>query len=219
MMNLRIFLITMFFSSSLLGQQRQCSCLTNGDTPENTIECKITTLKNGYKLYWQFNCDAVWLTLENKRHKKVIIDHVPKLYQNLTYRLGFGLVREFENSLLFRHSCPANGPCNYTLINKYSGQPIKRFGVLIDNPGKDYQYNFVVYLSHAKNYMKIYFPDSKKLLQIPVDKKDFFYPVPEDQFDKIRLTKKTVILTYETSRSQTESVTKTKTFNIGKYSR
>lgn len=217
-MTLRVVIISIFFSNSILAQSKQCGCATNRNLAGNNIECTTTNLTNGYKLYWQFNCNFIWLTLETKQSKKIIIDRVDTMFQDLVYRLGFNLVKEFKSTLLFTYGCPANGPCNYILIDKYSGRKLKKFGVLIGAPQKGDEYNFVIYLSPMKDYLRVYFPDSGKLLQIPVDKQDFFYTVPEYQFDQIQLHKNVITLTYETSRSPSKSVTKTQKIDISKYS-
>jgi hypothetical protein len=155
-------MITIFFSYSLFGQSKQCDCSNDSLITKYTVKCKTTYLKNGSKLYWQFDCDKIWLTLQTK-NKKIIIDRVPIEYYNLTYRLGYHLVREFKTSLLFRGGCPANGPCEYTLIDKTSGLKIKQFGQIVDSPIKDYPYDFVIYLSKANDLLKIYFPDKRKV--------------------------------------------------------
>ena len=36
----------------------------------STISCETAKFKNGSKLYWQFNCDRIWLTLEDVKGKK-----------------------------------------------------------------------------------------------------------------------------------------------------
>lgn len=174
---------------------------------------------NGDKLYWQYNCRSIWLTLQTTKNKKIIIDHVDTAYHSFAYRLGYNLIKEFNNSLLFSSRCPANGPCNYVLVDKNSGRIIRKFNVLINEPRKGYELNFVAYLPNLKNYIVLYFPDSKKQLQIPIDKNGLFWSTPEYQFEEIQIKDNTAILTYETSRSQDKSVRKTKTIDIGKYIR
>jgi len=217
-MSARIFFFFLFISSSLFGQQKQCGCTTDSLMNEYTTDCKTTYLTNGFRLYWQFSCNNIWLTLQTK-YKKIIIDKVPVEYYSYTYRLGFHLLKEFKNSLLFREDCPANGPCSYTLINKFTGQKIKEFGQIVGSPVKNYPYNFVVYLSGANDLLKIYFPDTGKLLQKHINKNDFFYTVPIDQFDSIQLNKGNLLLSYETSSNDGISHKKKIIIGISKYSR
>lgn len=108
----------------LYGQKKQCHC--DKDTLMNnaTVSCETRMLKNKAQLYWQYNCDKIWLTLETSKGKKTTIDKVPVEYYGYTYRLGFHFVKEFNNSILFRSGCAANGPCIYTLIDKTTGKKI-----------------------------------------------------------------------------------------------
>jgi len=76
-------------------------------------------------MYWQFNCDNIWLTLENKSGNKFKIDEVPVDLYGYTYRLGYHLIKEYKNNLLFRSGCAATGPCSYILIDKNNGKKRK----------------------------------------------------------------------------------------------
>ncbi len=89
-------------------------------------------------------------------------------------RLGYTLIKEFKNSLLFRSGCPANGPCIYTLVDKTSGNKIKTFNQLIcidtdvqfENPHK-YNYDFIVYFSKNYDHLIVYFVESKRTYSVP----------------------------------------------------
>lgn len=148
---------------SLYGQKKQCHC--DKDTLMNnaTVSCETRMLKNKAQLYWQYNCDKIWLTLETNKGKNITIDEVPVEYYGYTYRLGFHFVKEFKNSILFRSGCAANGPCIYTLIDKTTGKKIKEFGQLIciDTDFQDekkYHLEFLVYAdsSYKKIMVSIY---------------------------------------------------------------
>jgi hypothetical protein len=84
-----LFLLLLLLLKPSYGQQKQCGCKTDTLINQFTTECKTRLLGNGSKLYWQFNCDSIWLTLQNKNGKKIIIDTVPIEYYPYTYRLGF----------------------------------------------------------------------------------------------------------------------------------
>lgn len=187
----------------LHAQKRQCYC--DKDTMMNhaTTNCNIRKLSNNSKLYWQYNCDKIWLTLENRNGTKVILDTVEKTLYGYTSRLGYHLIKEFQNNLLFRSGCPANGSCIYTLINKDTGKKIKEFGQLIcidtdiqyDNPHK-YNHNFVVYLSNTSDHLIIEFINTNKKLKIPFK----FLPsqiIPEYQFKKLSLKGNILTISYE----------------------
>ena len=104
--------------SHSFGQQKECYCSKDTLMNTATTNCKTIPLKNKSKLYWQYNCTKIWLTLEDSIGQKRILDEVPVELYGYTYRLGFQLIKEFDETILFRGGCAANGPCTYTLINK-----------------------------------------------------------------------------------------------------
>jgi hypothetical protein len=59
-----------------------------------TVSCETRILKNKAKLYWQYNCDNIWLTLQTIKGKKIKLDEVPIELYGYTYRLGFHVVKE-----------------------------------------------------------------------------------------------------------------------------
>ena len=190
-----LFLVLLFSLKFSYGQQKQCSCKTDTLINHFTTDCKTTLLRNGSKLYWQFNCDSIWLTLQDKNGKKIIIDTVPIEYYAYTYRLGYRLVKEYENTLLFRSGCPANGSCNFNLVDKSSGKKLKQFGELIYDHDKEKFYDFIIYFS-SKNYLTIYFIDDNKKYNIRINGDNFTSVVPEYQFDKINLSNNILTLVY-----------------------
>lgn len=193
----------------VFGQKKQCHC--DKDTLMNgaTTSCKTIVLKNKSKLYWQYNCNRIWLTLENRRGKKTVLDEVTVEYFGYTYRLGFHLIKEFDNTILFRSGCPANGPCIYTLIDKTTGKKVNEFGQLIciDTDVRDdkkYKFDFIVYFSENYAKLKIYFVNSKKTLTIPFDAKrnNLTSVVPEQQFEKMNLERNILKIYYTTSENR-----------------
>ena len=193
----------------LFSQKKQCFCEKDTLMNDATIDCATTILGNKSKLYWQFNCTRIWLTLENVNGRKVVLDEVPVEYYGYTYRLGFHLVKEFEKSILFRSGCPANGPCTYLLIDKSSGKQIAEFGQLICidtdlRDSKKYQFDFVVYFSEDYGKMEIYYVNSKKRLIIPFDteRNNFTSIIPEYQFDRMDLNGDMLTLDYTTDEQE-----------------
>ena len=193
----------------LYGQKKQCHC--DKDTLMNnaTVSCETRMLKNKAQLYWQYNCDKIWLTLETSKRKKITIDKVPVEYYGYTYRLGFHFVKEFNNSILFRSGCAANGPCIYTLIDKTTGKKIDEFGQLIciDTDIKDekkYQFEFFVYADSNYKKIIIYYPETKKVLKVPFDfeKNNVTAVIPEYQFDRIEVSGNILTLYYTTSENK-----------------
>lgn len=189
---------------------------------EATVSCDTTIFSNKAKLYWQYNCDRIWLTLENANGQKNVIDEVPVELYGYTYRLGFHLIKEFDKTVLFRSGCPANGPCIYTLIDKNNGNTVKEFGQLICidtdiklNNAHKYNFDFVVYLSDTTDYLVIYYIDSNKTLKVPFREK-LTSIIPQHQFE-MTLNNNILTVTYELDDN------KRKTLNINlndkKYSR
>lgn len=193
----------------LYGQKKQCHC--DKDTLMNnaTVSCETRMLKNKAQLYWQYNCDKIWLTLETNKGKNITIDEVPVEYYGYTYRLGFHFVKEFNNSILFRSGCAANGPCIYTLIDKTTGKKIDEFGQLIciDTDIKDekkYPFEFLVYADSNYKRIIIYYPDTKKVLKVPFDfeKNNVTAVIPEYQFDRMEVSGNILTLYYTTSENK-----------------
>jgi len=189
---------------------------------EATVSCDTTIFSNKAKLYWQYNCDRIWLTLENSKGQKSVIDEIPVELYGYTYRLGFHLIKEFDKTVLFRSGCPANGPCIYTLIDKNNGKKVKEFDQLIcidtdirrSNAHK-YNFDFVVYLSDTTNNLIIYYVDKNKILKVPFNENRT--PQIQPKFNDMVLHHNVLTLSYKLDNN-----TK-KTLNINlndkKYSR
>lgn len=190
----------------IYGQKKQCYCDKDTTMNNATVSCMTRILKNKTKLYWQYNCNKIWLTFETIKGKKIILDEVPVEYYGYTYRLGFNFVKEFDKSVLFRSGCPANGPCIYTLIDKITGKKIDEFGQLIciDTDvkyDKKYQFDFLVYADNSYKNIIIHYPDKKQELTIPFDfqRNNLTAVNPEYQFDHMIQNGNLLTLYYTTS--------------------
>jgi hypothetical protein len=168
-----------------------------------TTNCKTTILKNKSKLYWQYNCNQIWLTLEDVNGVKTIINEVEVEYYPYSFRLGFHLIKEFDKTLLFRSGCPANGSCIYTLIDKKTGKKVHEFGQLICidaeiREGTKYQFDFIVYPDKNYKNLIIDYINVKRKLKIPFDfqKNNLTAVVPEYQFDKMKMNRNILTLLY-----------------------
>ncbi|MEZ7503687.1 hypothetical protein [Flavobacterium sp. Arc2] len=198
-------ILLLFVFCQLFGQKKQCFCDKNTLMNGSTISCETIKLKNNSKLYWQYNCDRIWLTLENTEGNKVTVDEVDIDLYNYTHRLGFHLIKEYENTLLFRSGCSASGPCSYILIDKNNGEKIDEYGQLIcidtdslwSEVSRKYEFDFIVYLSQDSDDLIIYFIDTKQTIKIPFKEK-FTAIVPEQQFDKMSLDNSILTLFYST---------------------
>lgn len=164
-----------------------------------TVSCDETDLRYGAKLYWQYSCDRIWLTLEKKNGRKIVLDEMPVDLFGYTYRLGYYFSKEYEKHLLFRSGCPANGACNFILVNKETGKIEKEFGELIYNHDTDTFYDFVLYFDYKSNtdYSIIAeFIDTNRKFEIPVNSSYLTEIHPEYQFEKVSYENQLISLTY-----------------------
>lgn len=203
---LSIFVVLLFS-----GQKKQCFCAENPEMNTATISCETTILKNGAKLYWQYNCEKIWLTLENKK-KKIQIDQIDVSDFGITYRIGYHFIKEYERSVLFRRGCGATGPCSYILIDKNTGKKLKEFNQLIaidtdvkmDDP-QPYSFPFVVYLSTETADLIVYFIDAQKTIKVPFKGKLTFI-IPENQFIEMKIIDNSVIITYQAENGKNKAI-------------
>ena len=120
-----------------IGKTNPCFCENDSLINNYTVSCDTTIFSNNAKLYWQFNCDRIWLTLENENGQQTIIDTIPIGLYAYTYRLGFHLIKEFDQL------------------------------ICIDTEDDKYNFDFIVYLSEKTDYLIIYYVDNCKTLQVP----------------------------------------------------
>jgi hypothetical protein len=163
---------------------------------DKPVDCETTFLKNGIRLYWQFNCQNIWLTMETQGGKKYVIDNIDPELSAYTYRLGYELVKEYKSSLLFRSGCAANGPCDFNLIDTRTGKKIKSFGELIYGREDEKFFNCLVYFA-TPNSLGLYYVDTKKEYRIPIDGSRFIAVIPEYQFCDVRIIKGKLVLSYD----------------------
>ena len=222
-----ILVLLLFGYTYSYGQKKQCLCGKDPVMNEATTDCETIKLKNGTRLYWQYNCKRIWYTLQNPKGRKIVIDEMPVDLFGYTFRLGFHFIKEFKKGVLFRGGCPANGPCNYTLIDKNNGRLLKSFDQLIQidtdifsEPPHPYEYNFVVYFSEKYDRLKIFYIDTKRTLSIPfvAEKNGFDYISPEYQFKKMILKGSLLTLRYVTVEKENRELRiDLKTGKYGRY--
>jgi hypothetical protein len=196
---LTILLFVIFFNA-VEAQPRQCGCATD-TLITDVVNCHTRKLKNGAELFYQFNCDSVWLTLKTANKRKHILYLMKgKTYKELfgyTFRLGYNFCHEFDKYLLFRNACPANGPCNFTLVNKTTGKIFKELGELIYDHKTNKFYDFILYLSDkSKQKLVIYYPDKNKKYFISLDNFDSRGYAPEYDFDEVGVQNNILTLRY-----------------------
>jgi hypothetical protein len=140
-------------------------------------------------------------------------------YYSYTYRLGYQLAREFNKTILFRSGCPANGPCNFVLVDKKSGQKVHEFGELIYDHEIDSPFSapFILYFTNnSLSTIMLYYIDSDKKYKIAVDGNQFKGTIPEYEIDNIKVTEDLLTFTmpYYDKRKWT---TKTVSVDLKKY--
>jgi hypothetical protein len=188
--------------------KKNCGCETDTLMNQSTTTCDTIFLKDQNKLYYQFNCDSIWLTLERSEGRKIIIDSWSDGFKELYgyhYRLGYHLSKEYDKYLLFRRGCPANGPCSFVLIDKITGQHVRELGELIYDHEHETFYDFVIYFKE-ENVIAVDFIDQPKIIEIPVNGKHFNGMTPEYQFDKIHYDGKILQLTYEYDKGKISTI-------------
>lgn len=176
-----------------------CGCVKDSLITEYTTDCDTVTLKNQSKLYYQFNCDSIWLTLEQKNGLKKILYQEKenfKQYYGIQYRLKYFLSKEYKNTVLFRSGCPANGPCNFVLVDKNTGVLKRQLGELIYEHDPRTFYDFIIYFSNDYKSITVEFVDTGRKIKTNVKKEDFNAIIPEYQFDKIKYTNGIITLGY-----------------------
>lgn len=182
-------------------QNNICFCENDSLMNHTTVSCDTTILNNKSKLYWQYNCDGIWLTLENVNKQKTTIDSLSKDLYPLTYRIGYHMIKEFDKTILFRSNCPATGGnCSYSLIDKFNGKKVKEFDhlICIDTEDDSYKLDFIVYLSKTKKQLVIYYVDNNKIFKIPFTENLSFTVSPQQQFEEMSLKNNILELKYRT---------------------
>ena len=188
------------YTPSAWAQQKQCFCAKDTSMNKAIISCETQVLSHGAKLYWQFNCTRIWLTLQQPSGKKMVLDEVPVDLFGYTYRLGYHFIKEFNETVLFRYGCPANGPCVYVLRNKFSGKKVREFSQLIHIDtdvfeDKPYPFDFVVYFSEKNDTLVVHNLNTNKIIQVPFT--DTLHAhVPEYQFTNMRVSGTELTLVY-----------------------
>lgn len=216
-------LVLLFFFSQSFGQKKPCFCEKDSLMSE-AVNCDTIFLKNHSKLYWQLNCIRIWLTIENAKKTKIVIDEPDVNLYQYTYRTGFHLIREYKNSILFRSGCGANGPCSYILIDKTTGKRIQEYGQLIcidtdsqyDKKSYQYPFDFIVYLDDdvkGVQNLVVYYIDTKKTIKVPFKEK-LSAGIPEQQFDSMTVKNNVLTILYETDDNPKKSIK----INLDKYS-
>lgn len=195
--------------------QNICSC-DSSEYQNHSVDCDIDTLISGDLLYYQHNCDSIWLTLEKDDRKIILFSTEPDLHQ-YHYRLDPQLVNEFEKHLLFRFGCPANGPCGHFAVDIETGKKTAEYYELIFK-GQGDETNFVVGLDYMQ--IKVFSLITNEIDSIPFDSKRLTSIIPEYQFDEGQIKNGILILPYSYRDVKTDELkNKIVEIEIKKYNR
>lgn len=169
---MKTFAILFLSCFSTLISAQICSCSEMPDLQE-LITCKTTTFQNGAKIYWEFDCNASWITFENGGLKKKIFE-LDKTEMEFSGRLGYKSWTEWENSFLIENSVVSGccQPDEYILYNKNNGDKISDLGTLVylEKTGKQ---PFVLTFKRNEDLLFTNLSDNKSyVVKIPKDKID-----------------------------------------------
>ena len=219
---IKLFFIFLILTTSTYAQKQSKSCGCVKDSLLNDlVTCEEKILKDKSTIYYQFDCDSIWLTLKNIKGQKKILyslsgdDYI--VFGPLNYRLGYYFVQEFNQELLFRWSCPATGACSYILVNKQSGKPTQEFNNLIFDLNKESNNDFLIYFED-QNTLAVQFVDLKERIQIQINSEHFTQIIPEFQFVEISVVNKTLVMTYDYDENGIDKTGKIEQ-NISRYIR
>lgn len=217
------FLTTLFLFLCLhsFAQKGQCFCADDSTIESPGITCDTTFLSDHSKLYWQYNCEEAWLTLEKSNGQKLTLDNFSSELYGQAIRVGYEFIKEYEKSILFRGGCTSNEYCLYMLIDKNTGKEINLFNQLICIYTEDnqYKFDFVVYLSDTTEHLIIHYIDSDKILKVPFKEKftEFVEIALEDHFETMTLENNILTINYESDAHEKKKLTID--LNDKKYSR
>lgn len=125
-------LLIVIFSLFLhLVYSQNCGCSKKPEL-KNLISCQATVFKNKAKIYWEYNCNASWITFQKGKIRRKIYS-LDKNTMEFTTRLGYIQWTEYKNSFLIENS-KASGCCDpheYILYSKETGKKIAELGTAI----------------------------------------------------------------------------------------
>jgi len=137
----------------------------------NLISYDTIKLKGNSSVYYQFNCDASWLTYENSKGRKTVLYFLDSELIDLTYKLGWQVWKDFDESVLFvaRETSGLPTTLYYTLFNKITEETISFRNVVYACP--DSICNFILYFPDSTyNFLSLFIINSSKEYKIELPK-------------------------------------------------
>jgi hypothetical protein len=204
-MTFRITIVLSLIFCSLLVSGQKASCACDSISSEAfQLDCNKRKLGNGALLFYQFNCDSIWLTLQNARGKTRVLYSIPTRLHDYHDRVGWVFYREYRDALLFRKDCVPPTGCDFFLVDKTTGHTRLELGEIIDCPGMEKLKGLLFFLdssSDKKLKLVLYYPDSGKRIELPLKKADFNSENPNQQFGSIRLNGNILSVSYRPGES------------------
>lgn len=162
-----------FFLATVVSSKDDTSdCYEFMHYEQNSYFTDTTHLRNGSMLYYQWNCDSTWLTLETD--KRIVLKSCSELDPIMCSRLGLHFIEEYPDYLLFYFDWISGccTPPDLVYIDKLTGQEIERI-----------DYDLFVWGDSEKDY-SLYFKDTTYTDLIYVDHlkaKRFKYSFEKDK--------------------------------------
>jgi hypothetical protein len=169
-------LILLFGIFHLTGFSQQCDC---EERPElkGIISCDKIIFTNQSKLYRQYSCDSSWLSFESRSGSIRILFSLERDLIELTERLGYQYVSEFQNAFLIKNRVVSGccQPAEFLLFDKENGKLIKDFGTIL-RYSADMDSNVIVYFNHdSLNSIYVYIIESglQRKVLLPKNRLDY----------------------------------------------
>ncbi len=150
-------------------------------------------LKDSTLLFHTYDCDSIYCKM-NREGMLFTLFSSASADAPLYYKIGFDFVKDFSNSILFKHSCPGVGPCAYSLVNKDFGLVVENFEELIYD-GKGDSNPYIIYFS-SDNYIIVHDIEENTIQKFmyPVQRFNSLFPVA--QFDKVEVASNQIVMSY-----------------------
>jgi len=148
------------------AQKANCGCTKQKIDLEEPISCDPIVFKNGSKLHWQWNCDSIWLTFENRQ---TLIQNTIRTCEiadiNLCRKIGLVFLKEYPHYLLFKDVLipDSNSPADIIFFSQENGDETRRIhkDLIVRN---DADNDYLLYFSDA-SYKKLVYLNYNKVNQ------------------------------------------------------
>ncbi|RYD95970.1 MAG: hypothetical protein EOP50_07230 [Sphingobacteriales bacterium] len=212
----RLFAIAFLAFSLPATGQHTCACAS---IPAEAFrpDCSVRRLSNGGALYYQYTCDSIWLTLENRTGRRMVLYSMPSSLHEAHERVGYQLAREFKTVLLFRNDWVSPTGWNYVVVDKSNGT-IKKNGLnVVECAGAETLGAYLAEFAGSRTLV-LYNPDTGKRIRLPLRRSDLPAEDPQKAIVGLRLKNRILTVTIERAYGNVSSIQeKTLRFDLRKY--